>query len=161
MVLQAVKKPEIVSSYSSPSPCQANLSPMLFICPPRLKNYHKSFCYFIDWPGYHLNICWILMCGYPSMIGENVHIYGIQITGRCIYQSNIYYTPQANQTPSPLHHPNSLPKFLPWAPRQTVFTLFCFLIICPPPPAESAGVGNYVKAEFCFILFHHAYEREN
>ena len=95
------------------------------------------------------------------MIGENVQIYGVQITGKCIYQSKIYDTPQANHTPSPLHHPNSLPKFLPSVPRQRVFTLFCFLIICPPPPAESAGVGNYVKAELCFILFHYAYEREN
>ena len=46
-------------------------------------------------------------------------------------------------------------------PQGRRYLLFCFLIICPPPPAESAGVGNYVKAEFCFILFHYAYEREN
>ena len=34
-----------------------------------------------------------LTCVYPTMLEENFQIYGVQITGKCICQSNIYYTP--------------------------------------------------------------------
>ena len=49
------------------------------------------------------------------MVLENFQIYGVQITGKCICQSNIYYDPL-----SP--HNKTFPSFLPSPPRQREIT---------------------------------------
>lgn len=79
-----------------------------------------------------------LKYGYPSMVGENDQIYGVQIIGTCICQSNIYYALQVNP------HPQSHPLVLTINHKTegnyllAPFFIFC-LSISPLSPAENGG----------------------
>ena len=54
-----------------------------------------------------------LKCVYPTMIGEKFQIYVVQITGKCICQSNIYHAfPGKNSLPGSYHHPTGRGKLL-------------------------------------------------
>lgn len=78
-----------------------------------------------------------LKYGYPSMVGENDQIYGVQVIGTCICQSNIYYALQANPQPSPT------PQFLPSTTRQRGITYqhrFLFSVyLFPHSPLQKMG----------------------
>ena len=71
----------------------------------------------------------------------------------------LYSSGKPNPLPPP---PSQLPaQVLTMSPKADGIYSFLFSDYLSPSCGESAGVGNYVKAEFCFILFHYAYEREN